>query len=648
VDRMIGRPRPTARLEAALRAAPRALLATLAAAALSGGAAGQSAGTSAHGGSSTDPPNLVSPTVFQGPHGGFYTPPGDIGGPPGDGPQAAPSAPQSAGDTRHAPPAPAVPDASRATTGTRGGGAASAPAMTDGRHDDTWETWWETNKFDFIELRRVDDPIRTTQGTTSESPARREMRLAGVRAAVRDKVLPALRDLTRSDDAAVRAAAIVALGKLRDQDSIEQAMALLSDSSFEVRRSAILALGVLTSGRASWLLLHIADDSQKGRTLIGSSPVSVDDRGIALLAACLRGDLAAGQLLAGLLAERDGTHPELVALAADAAGLMGSPDLVRPLVELAFDQSQPQYVRSSAISALGRIGDPSATPSLVELLDEDNEPRRAAAVALGAVGHAGEASVIDRLADLLLHERDAPTRHFAAISLGRIGGSRCAQALEQALAKSGDDLRPWIALGLGLCERSQPTGTVAARLIRMCDTERNSSTHAALLVALGLTRSPDALPRLIEDLASPTSEIAGAAATGLGLCGRKEAVAPLRTALASSSDPAVLRQAALGLGILGDSASQHDLLELMRKSRDPYVASFAAIGVAFLGDSEAAAPLLELIRRSGPTGLTTLYSVTALGQLFDTDRRPALSRLASGDNYLARTTAVDDLLALGF
>ena len=70
--------------------------------------------------------------------------------------------------------------------------------------------------------------------------------------------------------------------------------------------------------------------------------------------------------------------------------------------------------------------------------------------------------------------------------------------------------------------------------------------------------------------------------------------------------------------------------------------------MAFLGDSRAAGPLLELIRRSGPNGLSTAYAVTALGELFDTDRKPALSRLAAGDNYLARTTAVDALLALGF
>jgi hypothetical protein len=70
--------------------------------------------------------------------------------------------------------------------------------------------------------------------------------------------------------------------------------------------------------------------------------------------------------------------------------------------------------------------------------------------------------------------------------------------------------------------------------------------------------------------------------------------------------------------------------------------------VAFLGDADAAGPLLDLIRRNGSTGLSTMYAAVALGQLFDTDRRPALSRLAAGDNYMARTTPVFELLALGF
>jgi len=588
-------------------------------------------------------------SVFDHPGGQYHAPP-DAGGPPGsDTPTSGEGKPQQTsgevarpaahpgGDPKMAPAAAA--DGSRAP---------AAPITLLDLHPDSWETWWETNKFDFIELRRVDDPIRTTQGTTAESPARRELRLATVRAAVRDKVLPELRELTRSPDAGVRAASIVALGKLRDQDSIERATELLSDPSFQVRRSAILSLGVLTTGRASWLLLHIADDSQKGRTLIGSSPVSVDDRGVALLSACLRGDQAAEQLLERLISDREDSNPQLVALAADAAGLMGSPDLIRPLVDLAFDGSVPQYVRSSAASALGRIGDPSATPALVNLLEQDNEPRRAASIALGEVGHPGATSVIERLGAILQHESDAPTRHFAAISLGRIGGPLAQQALEQALARAPDDMRPWIVLALGLCERSEATGTVAPRLIELCTHEGNSSTLGALLVALGLTRSSDGIPVLVQHLETRSNEVAGAAAMGLGLSGRKEAAAPLRAALTSSSDPEVLRQAAMALGILGDVGAQKDLLELMRTTRDPYVAAFAATGVAFLGDSDAVGPLLELIRRSGPNGLTTIYAVTALGQLFDTERRPALSRLAASDNYLARTTAVDDLLSLGF
>jgi HEAT repeat protein len=125
-------------------------------------------------------------------------------------------------------------------------------------------------------------------------------------------------------------------------------------------------------------------------------------------------------------------------------------------------------------------------------------------------------------------------------------------------------------------------------------------------------------------------------------------VLPLREALAASTNPDVLRQAALGLGVLGNSSAVPVLIDLMRTTNNPFVASYAAIGVAFLGDADAAGPLLDLIRRSGPTGLATTYATVALGQLFDTDRRPALSRLAAGDNYLARTSPVHELLALGF
>lgn len=592
-----------------------------------------------------------TPNVFTPPGGGQFVPPSDIG--PGPGPQAptgpiAPSSPKYDGPTRRGAgsAAGAVPTAGSTATQGRGSSRSIEPGLAVA--GDRWDAWWETNKFDFIELRRVEDPARTTAGSQSESPAQRELRLAGIRATVRDRVLPSLRELTDSDDATVRSAAIVALAKLRDRESIELATRLLSDPDFGVRRSAMLALGVLTSGRSAWLLMNIADDSQKGRTLLATSPVSVGDRGTALLAATLRGDQAASQVLVPMLAGDRELHPELLALACDAAGLMGSAQAVRPLVDIAFDRDLPQYVRSAAGSALGRIGDPSATPALMELLDLDLEPRRAAAVALGQVAHPGATRVIERLAEMADRDGDAVARHFACISLGRLGGPLAREALTRAFERASGDMRPWLAIGLGLCERATYQGGVAELLVERAKSEPNSETLGAYLVAIGLTRSDAALPLLKEQLRGGRSEVAGYAAMGLGLSGHPSAVLPLREALAASTNPDVLRQAALGLGVLGNSSAVPVLIDLMRTTNNPFVASYAAIGVAFLGDADAAGPLLDLIRRSGPTGLATTYATVALGQLFDTDRRPALSRLAAGDNYLARTSPVHELLALGF
>jgi HEAT repeat protein len=540
----------------------------------------------------------------------------------------------------------------RAARASAQGGAhgSGGSTLTGGFVSDRWDQWWETNKFDFIELRRVQDatPSNRPANTTGETAASREMRLAGVRAHVRDDVLPVLRDLTRSGDDAVRSAALVALGKLRDGESLDLISAQLSDGNNDVRRSAMLSLGVLGQGRGSWMLMHAADDSKNGRTLLNTSAISVDERGTALITAALRGDPSCEQVVLQLLGEPKATGTELLALACNAAGLMGSTELIRPLIDVAFDQDLPEHVRSAATSALGRIGDPSVTPALIELLDMGLEPRRAATLALGQVAHPGATKVIERLTALLDKETDAPTRHFAAVSLGRIGGPAARTALEASLGRAKADLQPWVALGLGLVERRDPDGSAAPQLLELLEKDSVSDTRGALLIALGLTRDERAVAALEHYLNGASSEVAGYAAIALGMSGRSTATQPLRDVLARSSDPFVLREAALALGVLGDSASLSALLDLIRSTNNPFVASFAAIGIAFMGDPNAVGPLLDIIRIHGPNGVTTAWAVAAVGQLFDVDRRPALSRLAAGDNYLVRPAAVSSLLDLGY
>ncbi|GJM22558.1 MAG: hypothetical protein DHS20C15_24730 [Planctomycetota bacterium] len=583
------------------------------------------------GGGSTDDPVLP----------GLPTPPGDAGTPP------APFTPAA--------PAPGVRGASGRLSGSGQAGTTLVPdsrsisgSVSGGLVVDRWETWWETNKFDFISLHRLEDLPSSTQGNLDETSTERLRRLRRVRELLRGQVTPIVHQLTGADDPAVRASAIVALGKLGGDEMVDRATSLLRDGSFEVRRSAMLALGVLDNARASYLLMNIAADSSSGRKLMGSSGVTSEERGTALLAATLRDGISARNLLQLLLDERDDLPLQVLAAACDAAGLLGDARLLKPLAELARDTKLPEYVRSSATTALGRLGESAAVPTLLELLDSRQEPRRAAAAALGYVAHDGMHHVITRLARVLKEETDGPTRHFAAISLGRLGGPAARRALLESFSDPSSDMRPWLALALGLCERRNPDGTLTPLLLERAAKEKNLETRSAYLIALGLTRDPRALDILSEELEKGPTLSAGQAALALGLSGQPGALAPLRNSLETQNNPTVLRQAALGLGVLGDGAAIPDLLELVRTTSNPYVASFASLGIAFMGDEDAIGPLLETIEKQGPRGVTTSFATAAIGQLFDEDRRPALSRLAAGDNYLARPDATSRLLALGF
>ncbi len=590
--------------------------------------------------------------------GGQFTPPGDQGVPgggagAGDGGVSQPAGGASGGGGGR------TSRGGAATGAIRGGAPARAAAVTSSTVRDSWIDWWETNKFDFIELRRVRDAPITGQGRVEESEDALRERLSATDRLVRAEVLPVLRELTRTGDTAVRASAVVSLAKLQDDQGADVARALLRDRSFEVRRASMLAMGVLETGRSSYLLMNIADDSALGRSLLDTGSISDEDRGVALLTAALRGDPAPSALVERLLQEPDDLPNEILAAACDAAGLLGSVECIPALTAIALDKGRAEFVRASGATALGRLGDPGTIPALLRILDASQEPKRAAVVALGLVGHRGLPEVVDRLAGLL-DDTDGPTRHFAAVSLGRIGGDRARAALSASFATPRTDMRPWLALGLGLCERADPRGDVPVLLAQRLEKESNVETAGAYLIALGLCGDQGAgrpegswpwetvLEALAGALDGKNTQLAAQAALGLGLTGHPDAGTLLAEALSRTDNPEVQRHIALGLGVLGRATAVPQLLQLMRTTKNPFVASSAALGIAFMGDADAIGPLLRMIEKSGTTGVTTTYAVVAMGQLLDDERRPVLSRLAAGDNYLARPSSVRQLLTLGF
>ena len=516
---------------------------------------------------------------------------------------------------------------------------------------DDWKIWWELNKFEFINLKSLED-IRDEENKYSSSEEK-EMINAAMRKFIREHVLPVCRELLISPDAAVRASAVVTLGKLRDAESIKKVMNMMGDPNLGVRRAAMLSLGVMDYPYGNYVLMNVADDTPVGRNFLNEDSLSIEERGTSLLSSSLRKDssenVITGKIILNLLEKPKDISSQMLTMVCEAAGLYKGGNHFHALRDIALDEDFPQQVRSAAITALGRIGERTIAPDLIYIMRSDDlEPKRAATVALGSIAYSTDYTIIDQLKKVLEEDSDANTRHFAAISLGRIGGPRVRDILFYAMKSCDDDMVPWLALGMGINLRTYADLTASNNLLSALTYTNNPDTRGAVAIAIGLSKAPYAVHVLEEILETGTEFEAGSAAMALGLTEDNSARKPLRYALKTHTSPYVLRQAAFACGILGDTEAIPDLLEIIRTTPNPFVASFAAMGIAFMGSEDAVGPLLELVNVTDPYGVRTAWAVAALGQLFDIDRRPALTSLASNSNYFTQTSTVNNLLILGF
>lgn len=106
------------------------------------------------------------------------------------------------------------------------------------------------------------------------------------------------------------------------------------------------------------------------------------------------------------------------------------------IMEIVSRQDYPYATRRKAARILGEIGDPRAVPVLRMAL-QDYEQRTTlkqdALRALGAIGDQGAASDIGRLLDRSLNTADAELRMAAIEALGKMGGTKAAEILVNAL-----------------------------------------------------------------------------------------------------------------------------------------------------------------------------------------------------------------------
>lgn len=245
--------------------------------------------------------------------------------------------------------------------------------------------------------------IRT--GLTDEHPAVRFAACMALGTLKDEGSRQALERLLKDDNASVRAAAIFGLHRLGDASHTAELASLLRDHpEAAVRRNAALILGRLGEPGAVALLAGVVNSKDAGlhiqaleaMVLLGNPEatqqmvfVSQSGNGpeevLALNALAKKRDARFKKLMQRKLAESPYRETRLAA--ARGLGELGSADGLREaLAGLRFDkpkasikddspENQRMRIRQMAAAALGAIGDPEALPALADRLEDNSDAR---------------------------------------------------------------------------------------------------------------------------------------------------------------------------------------------------------------------------------------------------------------------------------
>jgi HEAT repeat protein len=285
------------------------------------------------------------------------------------------------------------------------------------------------------------------------SADRDELRMAAANALRRvgdSGALPALIETLEDPNPRVRERAARACGAVGDERATDALAARLADPAGSVRREAAAALAAIGTERALEPLLDAADDDREevryaavaalggypGMAAIDPLIAALDDDSEVVRRAAVFSII---ELLAN--APTEGSHR----IRETVVDRLGSADrsVVDPLTELLTESTQPRERRNAAW-LLGRVTDDAGreavVDALVDALDADDDTTaQFAATSLVELGGDDE-TVEDRLLDLLEEaERGETARSKAVFVLGKVGGDRARDRLEEMLDRTDDE-----------------------------------------------------------------------------------------------------------------------------------------------------------------------------------------------------------------
>jgi HEAT repeat protein/beta-lactamase regulating signal transducer with metallopeptidase domain len=310
----------------------------------------------------------------------------------------------------------------------------------------------------------------------------------------RDTAVSALLTVVKDENAAVRLAAVEALGNLQDPRAIDALVqAVKTDTDARVREAAAEALGEIDSPRA-----------------------------VAGLVEALRSEKVAA----------------VRAKIAWALGEIGDARAVEALGAAVRDAEVE--VRRNAVEALGQIESPAAVPMLIPALrDADVETRKDAAEALGQLESKDAIEALGTASK----DANAEVRKEAVEALGQIQDKRALPALTTALGDAEVEVRQAAIEAIGQLEdlKAAPPALIAA--LR----DDNREVRKAAAEAVGQLEDEAAVPALIPLTRDTNTEVKRAAVEALASIGGPRAI-EVMAALLKDEDPEIRKLAAEALG----------------------------------------------------------------------------------------------------
>lgn len=229
--------------------------------------------------------------------------------------------------------------------------------------------------------------------------------------------------------------------------------------------------------------------------------------------------------------------------------------------------------------------------------------------------------------------------------------------LLRELVRGRSGAQGWAALGLGLLARERTanglaqSAAVLEALARAAKESQSSDDLAAIDIARGLSRDPEAVPELARDAFQGRDPVIRAAASlAIGLSGAVHEIDALKLQIADVGMAArVTENSAVALVLLDEPDVAARLIELVRKTGSLERQAALLEGVGRSADERSIDALLELLAEGDRGPQSRAFVVRALSRAADRDPMPWFQRLLQGSNLQVEAdflTSEQGLLAM--